>query len=101
MMARIYKPSKSAMQSGMGKSKDWVLEFAPDAPQPIDPLTGWTGSKDTREQVKIYFETRQDAVAYARKHGIPHEVLEPRERRPVIKAYADNFKFGRVGTWTH
>ncbi len=101
MAARIYKPAKSAMQSGYGRMKEWVLEFEPEAPRAIDPLMGWTSSADMRAQVKLAFDTREDAVAYAERHGIAYTVAEPKPRKPIRKSYAENFKFGRLGTWTH
>jgi hypothetical protein len=101
MTARIFKPAKSAMQSGRGKSQDWILEYEPEAPREIDPLMGWTSSGDMRQQVKLTFEAREEAVAYAERNGIPYEIVEPSERRVVPKSYSDNFKFGRIGSWTH
>lgn len=101
MVARIYKPAKTAMQSGLARTKDWVLEFEPQRPRTIDPLMGWTGSADPREQVQICFETKEEAIAYAERNGIPYTVYDPEPRKPVIKSYADNFKYGRIGMWTH
>ncbi len=101
MLARIYQPAKSAMQSGTAKTKYWVLEFEPQKARWLDPLTGWTSSKDMLGEVRLKFPTRQEAIAYAKRHNIPHEVFDPHPRRPVIKAYADNFKFGRLEPWTH
>ena len=101
MLARIYRPSKSAMQSGKAKTKEWVLEFEPSAARLSDPLMGWTQTSDTRGQVKIHFDTREEAVTYAGKHGIAFEVLPVNETRRVPKAYADNFAFGRKIPWTH
>jgi hypothetical protein len=99
--ARIYQPSRTAMQSGAARTKEWVLEFEPEAAAEIDPLMGWTSSRDTKKQVQLAFPTREEAEAYARKHGIAYRVVEPAKRGAVKKAYADNFKFGRVGLWTH
>jgi hypothetical protein len=101
MVARIYKPAKTAMQSGLGRSKDWVLEFEPAAPREIDPLMGWTASRDMGQQVRLSFDTREEAIAYAEKNGLAYQVSEPETRKPVRKSYSDNFKFGRVGSWTH
>lgn len=101
MTARIYKPSKTAMQSGVARTKAWVLEHTPQAPREIDPLMGWTSSTDMSAQVKLTFETREEAVAYAQANGLAYTVSEPEVRKPVRKAYADNFKFGRIGAWTH
>lgn len=101
MLARIYQPAKTSMQSGKANTKDWILEFELDDARRIDPLMGWTSLSDTKSQVLLRFSSRQEAVAYAIKHNIPHQVFEPRERRKVLKAYADNFKYGRIGSWTH
>jgi hypothetical protein len=99
--ARIYKPSKSAMQSGTGRSKDWLLVFEPEAPRQIDPLMGWTSATDTRQQVVLSFDTAEEAVAYARRNGIPYRLEQPKVRKPVKKSYSDNFKWGRLVPWTH
>jgi hypothetical protein len=101
MPARIYKPAKTAMQSGPARTKEWVLEFEPEAAREIDPLMGWTSSRDMKAQVRLAFDTKEDAVAYAERAGIPYRVMEPKPRRNVRKSYADNFRFGRTGSWTH
>jgi hypothetical protein len=101
MVARIYKPAKTAMQSGQANTKEWVLEHEPATPREIDPLMGWTSSSDTRTQVKLTFDTKEEAVAYARRNGIAYRLMEPKPRQPVRKSYADNFKYGRIGSWTH
>jgi len=101
MTVRIYKPAKTAMQSGEGRTREWVLEYEPEAPRQIDPLMGWTSSSDTRQQVRLNFETKEDAIAYATRNGLAYSVIEPTPRKPLRKSYADNFKFGRVGNWTH
>lgn len=103
MLARIYRPAKTAMQSGRGRSKDWVLEFSPAEAKRIDPLMGWTGSGDMRGQVRLRFETREAAQDYAERHGIPAMVSEPKERRVNVrpKGYGANFAHGRRGAWTH
>ncbi|MFZ5669868.1 MAG: ETC complex I subunit [Pseudomonadota bacterium] len=101
MLARIYRPAKTAMQSGKAKTRDWVLEFEPAAARRNDPLTGWTQSTDMNGQVRLSFETREEAVAYARKHGVPFRLFDAKEPRRIIKAYADNFAAGRKQSWTH
>jgi hypothetical protein len=101
MSARIYKPAKTAMQSGLARTKEWVLENEPQTAREIDPLMGWTSSRDTGQQVRLEFDTKDEAVAYAERNGIPYTVDEPQVRKTVRKAYADNFKFGRIGAWTH
>ncbi len=100
--ALIHVPPKSAMQSGRGRSQGWVLRFTPAEKQRLDPLMGWSGSGDTNGQVSLHFETREEAVAYAKARGIPYEIEEPKPTRPIKpKVYADNFRYGRPENWTH
>jgi hypothetical protein len=101
MTARIFRPAKTAMQSGSARTKEWLLVQDSDGAMSIDPLMGWTSSTDTGAQVQLAFETSAEAVAYAEKNGIAYVLSEPQTRKPVRKAYADNFKFGRIGSWTH
>ena len=101
MLARIYRPAKTAMQSGKAKSKDWRLDFEPASARTIDPLMGWISSSDMNGQVRLTFETREEAVAYAQKHGIAFQLVEPKEPKKILKAYADNFATGRRQSWTH
>ena len=103
MRARIYQPAKTAMQSGTAKAKGWVLEFAPDSARSVDPLMGWTSSDDTQTQVKLRFDTREAAEAYAQAKGLTYEVQDPKPRKPVIRprGYGENFATDRKGAWTH
>jgi hypothetical protein len=101
MLARILRPAKNAMQSGRANTKDWVLEFEPASARVSDPLMGWTVSTDMNGQVRLQFDTREEAIAYAQRHGIAFEVLPAREPRRIVKAYADNFAFTRREPWTH
>ena len=101
MVARIFKPAKTAMQSGEARTKEWVLQFAPASPREIEPLMGWTGTRDMRAEVELAFATKEEAIAYAEREGIAYQVIEPLPRRMIRKVYADNFKFGRIGRWTH
>ena len=102
MEARIYKPAKSAMQSGRGGTRDWVLEFVnPGATRRADPLMGWTSIDDTSSQVRLTFETREQAIAYAEREGLNFTVDEPRERKRLVKSYASNFSADRKQPWTH
>lgn len=102
MVAKIYQPARNAMQSGQAKT-DWVLEFAPSAARKIDPLMGWTGSSDTQTQVKMTFDSKDAAVAYAEKNGIAYQVQEAKTRAHVVKpgGYGGNFAHNRRGAWTH
>ncbi len=101
MRARIFLPPKSAMQSGTAGTHRWVLEYEPETQKIRDPLMGWTGSNDMRQQIRMSFDTREAALAYAEAHGIPYdlEIQPARVRRP--KAYADNFRADRKENWTH
>ena len=103
MPARIYQPARTAMQSGTAKARGWVLEFAPASAREVDPLMGWTSSDDTQAQVRLRFDTREAAEAYAAAKGIEVEVQEPKARKPVIRprGYGENFATDRRGAWTH
>ena len=101
MLARIYLPAKTAMQSGRANTKEWVLDFEPASARVSDPLMGWTQTGDMNGQVRIAFDTREEAAAYAQRHGIAFEVLNPKEHSRVAKTYADNFAFTRREPWTH
>ena len=101
MTARIYKPAKTAMQSGFAKSKDWVLDFEPEEPRMVEPLMGWTSSGDMRQQVRLRFASKEQAIAYCERQAIAYRLSEakPAARRGI--AYADNFAFKRRDAWTH
>jgi hypothetical protein len=92
---RIYQPTKSAMQSGRRNTMDWLLEYEPDSPKETDPLMGWTGSADTRGQVRLRFDSKEEAVAFAKKNGMAYRLHEPKARRIKTKTYAENFGFRR------
>ncbi len=101
MTARIYKPSRNAMQSGKGKNSAWLLEHEATSQAAADPLMGWTSSNDTQTQVKLSFATREEAEAYAKRKGIAYTVMSETPVRLHKKSYSDNFKFGRTDNWTH
>ena len=101
MRVRIYQPAKTAMQSGRAGTQQWVLEFEPDGTRGNDPLMGWASSDDTRAQVQMRFDTQEEAVAYAQRQGYFYSVEPPKTRGVKPKAYADNFKYDRIGRWTH
>ncbi len=102
MRARIYQPARNAMQSGNAKTREWVLDFAPVS-RDIDPLMGWTSSDDTQAQVKLRFDSREAALAYAQSKGIDAVVLATHSRRPNLRkgGYGENFATGRRTVWTH
>lgn len=93
---RIYQPAKTAMQSGRAKTRRWVLEFEPAAPKVTDPLMGWIGSSDVGGQVRLRFEDREAAIAYAERNGLTYRVQEPHERRVRPRSYADNFRTAAI-----
>lgn len=101
MRARIYRPGKTAMQSGRARTRNWLLEYEPESPRTPDPLMGWTSSSDMRQQVQMEFDTSQEAVAYAERNGIPYQLFEPHDVRPRPKSYSDNFRFDRKVPWSH
>lgn len=103
MSARIYLPAKSAMTSGEGNTRRWVLEFEPADRKAIDPLMGWTSSGDMAAQVRLTFPTREAAVDHAVRHGIPHRVEEPKTRAKTIRpqGYGGNYAHDRRIAWTH
>jgi hypothetical protein len=101
MTARIFKPAKSAMQSGIAKTREWQLDYEPEQPRVIEPLMGWTSSGDMRQQLTLRFETKEDAIAYCEGEGIAYQVIEPKPMARRRAAYADNFAFRRDQPWTH
>ena len=101
MQVRIYQPPKTAMQSGRAQTTVWMMEFEPTAARRVEPLMGWTSSADTRAQLRLQFETLEEAIAYAKAEGLMYSVEKTRERKVKPKTYADNFKYDRIGRWTH
>ena len=69
MVARIYKPARTAMQSGTAKTKDWVLDYEPEAPPEVEPLMGWTSSADMKQELRLRFHTKEEAIAYCERNG--------------------------------
>ena len=88
--AKIYKPSKTAMQSGIKKFDKWIIEFITEKPG-INPLMGWESSTDTNSELKLEFSSKEQAIEYAKKNKINFEIIEPKIRKIVKKSYADNF----------
>ena len=101
MTVRIYQPAKTAMQSGRAKTQRWVLEHAPETARRPEPLMGWVAAGDTKNQICLVFDCKEEAIAYAKKHNMAYTVQEPRRSKLRPKAYADNFAFTRAGSWTH
>ena len=101
MTARIYRPAKTAMSSGQARAQRWVLEYEPEREKTIEPLMGYTSSDDMKSQIRLEFDSREAAVAYAERNGIAYRVFEPKDRlRPAI-SYSDNFRRDRNQPWTH
>ncbi|MEM1148797.1 MAG: ETC complex I subunit [Pseudomonadota bacterium] len=101
MDARIYKPAKTAMQSGRGNTKEWVLEFISSGRRASDPVMGWTSIDDTTGQVRLHFDSREQAIAYAKRENLTFIVEEARESKRLVKSYAENFAANRKQPWTH
>ena len=101
MTARIYKPAKTAMQSGTAKTKEWVLDYEPEQPREIEPLMGWTSSGDMRQHVHLRFDSPEEAIAYCERHGIAYQVFQSTPPARRVISYADNFAFSRRDPWTH
>jgi ETC complex I subunit conserved region len=101
MTARIYKPSKTAMQSGQANTRNWVLEFDLEEPRLVEPLMGWTSSGDMRQQLRLRFATQEEAVAYCERHGIAYQSFEAKPTARRVMSYSDNFSFKRREAWTH
>ena len=101
MTARIYRPAKTAMQSGHAHSRDWVLDYEPDEPREVEPLMGWTSSTDMKSQVRLHFASKEEAVAYCERNGIAYQMFETKQPARRGLSYADNFAQSRRGAWTH
>ena len=88
--AKIYKPTKTAMQSGSRNTKNWILEYEPLETE-VSPLMGWESSSDTMGEVKLEFSTKNKAIEYAKNNNISYKLIEPNKRKFIIKSYAENF----------
>jgi len=97
-VARIYQPAKTAMQSGRAQTRKWMLEYEPATRRDPDPLMGWSSARDTLNEVRVSFETLDEAVAFADKHGLEYSVIEPHRPSDKPKSYADNFRYDRIRT---
>ena len=101
MTARIYRPAPNAMQSGRGNSRQWLLVHEAASPREIEPLMGYTSSRDTRAQVRLSFDTLEEAEAYAQREGLAYSVQPAHGSTPKRSSYPDNFRFDRKTPWTH
>jgi hypothetical protein len=100
MTARIFLPARSAMQAGQAKDK-WILEYEPESPRQSEPLMGWTSSSDMKSQVRLRFDAKEEAIAYATRNGIAYRVEEAKPPRRKVVSYSDNFRPGRAVPWSH
>jgi hypothetical protein len=101
MTARIYKPARTAMQSGTAKTKEWILDFEPEQPRAVEPLMGWTSSGDMKQQLQLRFDTKEEAIAYCERNGIAYEAFESTPPKQPRQSYSDNFAPTRRSPWTH
>ena len=101
MTIKIYKPSKTAMQSGYGKTKQWLAEYKSEVTTTKDTLMGWISSSDTRSQIKLFFNTKEQAIEWAIKNNYQFYVVEPHKRKIKLKTYESNFDMNRKEPWTH
>ena len=101
MTIKIFKPAKTAMQSGRGKTKQWLAEYVSDVDNVKDSLMGWNSSLDTQSQIKVFFETKEQAIAWAKNSNYQFYVEEPKIKKIKPKSYASNFDINRKEPWTH
>ena len=101
MTARIYQPAKTATQSGAAGSRRWLLEYEPEQPREIEPLMGWTSSGDMKQQLRLWFDSKEQALDYAERNGVVARVTESTRAGRRTIAYSDNFKSSRLDQWTH
>ena len=101
MTIKIYKPSKSLMQSGQRNTNKWLAEYISDSQQVKDTLMGWNSSLDTKSQIKVFFDTKEQAIEWAEKNNYQYFVEDPKKRKIKPKNYASNFDINRKESWTH
>ena len=94
-LARIYRPAKTAMQSGRAQTRKWVLQYEQATPRRPDPLMGWSSAGDTLNQVTLRFDSLEEAVAFAQKRGLDYTIIPTHERAFKPKSYAENFRYDR------
>jgi hypothetical protein len=100
MTARIFKPARTATQQGSAK-QDWTLEYEPEQARAIEPLMGWTSSGDMKAQVRLRFDSKEEAIAYAERNGVAYRLEEPKPTKRRTLSYSDNFAPNRVVPWSH
>ena len=101
MSLKIYKPTKTSMQSGRGTTKKWIAEYISESDNIKDSLMGWNSSLDTKSQIKLFFNTLEEAKTWAKKNNYQYEIIKPQERKIIPKNYAANFSFNKKIPWTH
>ena len=101
MIVKIYKPTKTSMQSARNKTKKWLVEYVDKNSEEKDSLMGWNSSLDTQNQIKIFFETKEQAIAWAKNNNYQFYVEEPKIKKIKLKSYASNFSINRKEPWTH
>ncbi|MEM7172886.1 MAG: ETC complex I subunit [Pseudomonadota bacterium] len=102
MQVRIFQPPKTAMQSGRANAQRWVVEFEPESARQVEGLMGWTSSADTKGQLRLRFDSKEEALDYVKRRGLMYTLEEPKERKIKPKSYGENFRFDRPGgRWTH
>jgi len=101
MVAKIFRPAKTAMQSGKSNSQDWVLVYDPQSARKVEPLMGYTSSSDMLSQINLKFSSKELAIDYAERNGIEFQVNEPHEQKRKRVSYSDNFSYKRKISWTH
>jgi hypothetical protein len=101
MTIKIYKPSKTAMQSGFGKTKLWLAEYISNEETVKDNLMGWNSSYDTKSQIKVFFNTKEQAIEWAKNNNYQYFIEEPKIKKVKLKSYASNFDINKKESWTH
>ncbi|WP_074380604.1 ETC complex I subunit [Bartonella doshiae] len=101
MIARIYRPAKTAMQSGKGNTGFWILQYEPSQKKMLEPLMGYTATSDVNSQIRIQFNMKEEAIAFAHKNAIPYRVEKAYKSIRRVVSYSDNFRSDRPQPWTH
>lgn len=92
MSAIIYKPTRSASQSGTAANEKWLLKFIHNGTRKIEPVMGWTSNRDMMQEVILKFDNQLEAENYAKKNNIEYQVVENNEHKMILRSYAENFK---------